>query len=239
MMGSLRVNQILSKIADGSTPTADLPQRLVEDCAWSLPVSGVGLGLMTDAGPGGTVAATDGPARLLAELQFTMGEGPCLDSARTGRPVLHPDLATTGPRRWPGFSAGALEAGICAIFSFPLCVGRIRVGVLDLYRDRSGMLTGDELGEALSFADAATTVLLHLQSQLPKAALGAIAVIDDRAEVHQATGVLSVQAGVSLADALLLLRAHAFAADRPIRSLARDVLDGVARMDIDNYDIGR
>jgi GAF domain len=123
------------------------------------------MSLATDAGPAGTVAAPDGPAAAMEELQFTVGEGPCVDSSRTGRPVLAPDLAHTGSGRWPGFSAGALDAGIRAVFALPLQVGAGRVGVLDLYRDRAGALSPEELADALTFADAATTILLHLQGQ--------------------------------------------------------------------------
>ncbi|MGZ4617266.1 MAG: GAF and ANTAR domain-containing protein [Frankiaceae bacterium] len=235
-MASVRVTQILSGIAEGSDIVAGLPQRLVSACARALPVTGVGLVLMTDKGPAGMVAATDGPAKTMEDLQFTLGEGPCVDSSRTGRPVLQPDLARSGPARWPGFSAGALAAGIRAIFAFPLQVGGIRLGVLDLYRDRLGVLSDDELAEALSFADAAKAMLLHLQAQdsLDGAEVGAIPVIEDRAEVHQASGMISVQADVTLAQALVLLRARAFAAERPILDLARDVLGRVVRFRSDD-----
>jgi hypothetical protein len=170
----------------------------------------------------------------MEDLQFTLGEGPCVDCSSTGFPVLQPDLARTGPARWPMFSAGALDAGIRAIFAFPLRVGGIRVGVLDLYRDTAGDLDDGELREALSFADAATELLLHLQSERAlgsgvASAPGAVGVIEDRAEVHQATGMISVQATVSMADALVRLRAESFARDRPILDLARDVLGGLVR----------
>ena len=79
----------------------------------------------------------------MEELQFTLGEGPCVESSGTGRPVLQPDLARTGPARWPGFSAAALEAGIGAVFALPLRVGAIRLGVLDLYRDAVGGLSAE------------------------------------------------------------------------------------------------
>jgi len=193
-------------------------------CAPTLPVSGVGLALMTDDGPAGIIAATDGAAMELEELQFTLGEGPCVDASQTGRPVLQPDLARTAPLRWPGFAGGALDAGVRAVFAFPLRVGAIRVGVLDLYRDRAGPLSTDELAEALSFADAATLLLLHEQAST--AASSAVPVLDDRAEVHQATGMVSVQAAVGLAEALVLLRARAFADERALGDLARDVLTG-------------
>ncbi len=235
MVASVRVAAILSGIATGSTPVATLPQRLVAACALALPITGAAIVLMTDSGPAGTVAATDGPAAVMEELQFTLGEGPCVDSSTTGRPVLQADLARSGPRRWPGFSAGALDAGIRAIFALPLRVGGIRLGVLDLYRDRPGALTEVELGEALSFADAATAVLLHLQAQgrTEASELGSIPVLEDRAQVHQATGMIAVEARVTLTQALVLLRARAFAAERPILDLARDVVARTVRFTTD------
>lgn len=102
--------------------------------------------------------------------------------------------------------------------------------MLDLYRDVPGVLTDHHLAEALSFADAATSILLHLQSQdLDRSDTGPVHVIEDRAEVHQATGMIAVQADVTLGQALVLLRARAFAAERPIISLAHDVLAGDVR----------
>ena len=127
-VGSVRVAQILAGVDDGGVDLTSLPQRLVSACAQALPVTGAALMLMTEAGPAGTVAVTDPTAGTMEELQFTLGEGPCVESSGTGRPVLQPDLARTGPARWPGFSAGALEAGIGAIFALPLAGGRHQAG---------------------------------------------------------------------------------------------------------------
>ena len=227
-MGSVRVAEILTAAWEASPDGLALPAELVHGCSRALPVSGVGLALMTDRGPAGTVAATDGAALELEDLQFTLGEGPCVDASQTGRPVLQPDLAATGPRRWPAFAGGALAAGVAAIFALPLRVGAIRVGVLDLYRATPGSLTPVQLREALAFADAATLLLLYLQTRAPTGEFSpdALALPGDRAEVHQATGVISVQAGRSLAEALVLLRARAYAEQRPVGDVARDVLAG-------------
>jgi len=148
-----------------------------------------------------------------------------VDASRSRRPVLQPALAGTGAARWPGFAAGALSVGVRAVFAFPLQIGGIRVGVLDLYRDVEGPLDGRQLTQSLAFADAATSVLLHLQSrQRGSVAPRLVAMVEDRAEVHQATGMISVQATLCLVDALVLLRAHAYAAERPILDVARDVI---------------
>ena len=227
-MASGRVAEILTALWAAYPDGSALPAGLVHGCARALPVSGVGLALMTEGGPAGTVAATDGPALELEELQYTLGEGPCVDASRSGRPVLQPDLAATAPHRWPAFAGGALAAGVAAVFAFPLRVGAIRVGVLDLYRATPGPLSAEHLREALSYADAATMLLLHLQTRARSDGFApdALAVLDDRAEVHQATGVVSVQAGVALAEAIVLLRARAYAEQRPVGDLARDVLAG-------------
>ncbi|WP_298806346.1 GAF domain-containing protein [uncultured Pseudokineococcus sp.] len=234
-MAPSRTREILTLISDPDADPGALAQRLVELCTASLPVTGAGLVVMTDAGPAGTVAVSDGAARTLEDLQFTLGEGPCVASSSSGRPVLVADLAAAGPARWPAFTEGALAAGVRAVFALPLRVGGIRLGVLDLYRAEVGLLGPLELAEALAFADAATTVLLHLQSRAPEGgdplAPSTVPVLDDRAEVHQATGMVSVQADVPLATALLLLRARAFATGRPVADLARDVLAGAVRFD--------
>src|SRR4051794_6314389 len=137
-LASTRVAEILRAAWAGSPDGTGLPASLAAHCVRSLPVTGAGLALMTEEGPAGIIAATDGAALILEQLQFTLGEGPCVDASETGRPVLQPDLARTAAMRWPAFAGGALDAGILAVFAFPLRVGAIRLGVLDLYRNRVG-----------------------------------------------------------------------------------------------------
>ncbi len=76
-------------------------------------------------------------------------KGPCVDASTRGRPVLQPDLGRTTPELWTGFGPAALEPGIEAIFAFPLQVGGIRLGVLDLSRESAGTLNPSQLAEAL------------------------------------------------------------------------------------------
>jgi GAF domain-containing protein len=229
-----RVTEILKLVADDGDSDASLPVRLCAACLSALPVSGVGVALMTDDGPSGVVlGATDGRARQLEELQFSLGEGPCVEASRRGHPILEPDLTAAGPARWPGFGMAVLDAGVRAIFAFPLRVGAIHVGVLDLYRDTPGHLTVLELADAMAFAEAATVVVLHLQDHSDDAGARAalLGPIDSRAGVHQATGMITVQLGVSLAEALLRLRARAYAMGRPVSDVAADVVGRRLRFD--------
>src|SRR5688500_6325361 len=112
-MRSRRVAEILSVVAGAPDERKNLPARLSTACLAALPVTGVGVALMTAAGPSGVVlAATDDRARELEELQFALGEGPCVEASASGRPALQPDLEATGPARWPRFGSAVLAAGV-------------------------------------------------------------------------------------------------------------------------------
>ena len=144
------------------------------------------------------------------------------------RPVLVPDLADGAVGRWPIYTPAVYDGGVRAVFAFPLQVGAARLGVLDVFRARSGPLTADELGRALTFADVAVTTLLDGQDAAypGSAAAGLAEALDSRAELFQAQGMVMVQLGVTLAEALTRMRAYAYAENRPLGEV---VLDIVAR----------
>ncbi len=176
--------------------------------------------------------ATDEVSELLAELQLTLGEGPGPDALACGGPVLASDLDDSGAgRRWPLFAPAAGQAGAAAIFVFPLQVGAIRVGVMGMYRERSGPLSGSQLGDALVFADTVTLLLLEAQDQAAgEAAAGSgpggqpAGLAVHRAEIDPATGMLTEQLGVGIAEAFIQLRAYAYAHDRRLSDLAGDIV---------------
>ncbi len=185
---------------------------------------------------------TDGVSEQLAELQLTLGEGPSLDAAASGGPVLVSDLAGGESRqRWPAFAPAAHQAGVGAVFAFPLRIGAIRAGVLGLYRSQPGPLSTFQLGDALIFADTATVLLLDAQDQAkgnhePEAGPGgqpAILALH-RAEIDQATGMLTEQLSVSIADAFIRLRAYAYTRDLRLTDVARDIVARRLRLSSDS-----
>jgi hypothetical protein len=221
-----RVAEILAEVRGYASEGGGLADRLVRVGRDAMNVTGVGLSLMTGSGPTAVLAATDGAARVIEELQFSLGEGPCVESVKTGRPVLHDDLAQTAAQLWPGFTPAALDAGVSAVFAFPLQVGAITLGALDLSRDFVGPLEDGDVKEAVALAAAATALLLHLQLASEPGDVHADLAnrLMDRAVVHQASGMVAVQIEADLVDALIVLRARAFASDRPIVDVARDVV---------------
>jgi hypothetical protein len=198
-----------------------------------LGVSGAGLVLMSGGQSLDFIGVSDGVSEAIEQMEYTLGEGPCVSAFRTQTPVFDADLADEGTVRWPQFRRGALAAGIHAAFGFPLLIERICIGALNLYHDQPGALTEDQIANALVVAKFASRSVLAWQADAPP---GTLAWQLERApnhkvEIHQATGRISVQAGVSLDDALVLLRAYAFSHDRPIIDVAADVAAGRLRLD--------
>ena len=180
---------------------------------------------MSDEGSHVTAAASDARSALVEELQFTLGEGPCLEAYGSGRPVLCPDLAADCRERWPGYGSAAGQHGVRAVFAFPLQIGTARLGAIDFYRNEVGVLSAPVVAQALTFADLAIRSLLDGQRQ---SHTGAYSVpldesFDNRFQVYQAQGMLSVQLGVSMPEAMVRLRAHAYAEDL----LLGDVADAI------------
>jgi ANTAR domain len=192
-------------------------------------VSGAWLVAARSTGAGHLMQATDEVSELLAELELTLGEGPGRDAAAAGGPVLASDLGEAGAvRRWPVFAPAACQAGAGAVFAFPLQVGAIRAGVMSLYRERPGSLSAFQLGDALVFADTATLLLLEAQGQAagglrPQAGQPADLALH-RAEIDQATGMLTEQLDVGIADAFVRLRAYAYVNDLRLTVVAHDIV---------------
>jgi hypothetical protein len=201
-------------------------ERLCQVCADVTEVSGAGIMLMSDDLPRGSLCTTDPVSARIEELQYMLGEGPCVDAYRQDRPVLEPDLAAPVLPRWVAFAPAAVAIGVRAMFGFPLHVGSVRIGALNLYSDRRGTLGEDQHADALVMADIAAEAVLVMQSEAPPGAIGAElqAGADFQYVVHQATGMVSAQLGVPLGRALILLRAHAFSHDRRLTQVAEDVV---------------
>lgn len=221
-MDSDRLARIIDAIGVGARPdTATYPQAVAAAAVQLLGVSGAGLTLMAK-GQLGAIWASDASSQAVEDLQFALGEGPALDAFHLGAPAFEPDL-TGAPARWPFFGPRAVELDVRAVFSFPLQVGVIRLGALNLFRDAPGLLSPDQLADALVLADVATEDIIDLQGQ-GGFSWGLADRHGQRARVHQATGMVAVQTDSDMAAALSIIRAYAFVNELTIFEVANEVL---------------
>jgi hypothetical protein len=163
-------------------------------------------------------------------------------------------LGQPGSQQWPALMENAEQLGVRSVFAFPLQIGVSRMGVLELLRAERGELDDQQLAQALRLSDAVGYAMLS------HAALGRTLQGDNssekvwtplapgttrassdpdaisatellRAVVHQATGMLSVQLAVPLDEALVRLRAFAFAQNRSIMDVSRDIVHRALRIE--------
>ncbi len=214
--------------------------RLCEVCVVLLNVDAAAISLIFDGATIGTLGCSSESARRLDEVQFTVGEGPCVDSITQRAPVLVVDLVDADDRRWPAFGPAMLAQQIRAVFALPVVVAGEYVGALDLFRHQPGPLDRESLAGAVVAAEIAGIPLIDLLSADFQAAIGdpkSNAWTDlnalSRAEVGQATGMLMAQLDIDPTEALVRLRAHAFATGRSATDIARDILDRRLKLESD------
>lgn len=215
-----RIQAMLAAVGPGSTTT------ICDVAAGAIAVSGAGVMLMSGDLPEGSLCSTNETSRLIEELQYTLGEGPCVDAFRLDRIVAEPDLADPARPRWPAFSSRAVEGGARAVFGFPLRAGAARLGALNLHQDRPGLLSVDQHADALVMAELIAGWVLDSQADAPHGSLAPELERDGEFHfvVHNAAGVISVQLGVSVTEALMRLRAYAFSNGRPLDEVAEDII---------------
>lgn len=220
-----RLTEILAELSAGGA-AAWSSTRLCEVTKDIVGVSGAGAMLMFGNEPRGSLCTSNTVSALIEELQFTLGEGPCVDAYVQSQVVLEPNLTEPATPRWLAFSPQAVDAGVRAIFAFPLQVGAVGLGALDLYRDSPGPLTEEQHADALLMTSVVAKWVLDVQAKAPP---GSVAEeleqdADFQFVVHEAAGAVSVQLGISVTEALIRLRAYAFVKDRPLRAVAEDVV---------------
>jgi hypothetical protein len=200
--------------------------RLCEVAKDLVGVTGAGVMLMSGDIPQGSLCTTNSVSNLIEDLQYTLGEGPCVDAYRLDQVVVEPDLAQPTTPRWLLFTPRVLEAGVRAVFGFPLREGAARLGALNLYRDRAVPLDHNQHADALVLADVIARWVLDAQAAAPT---GTVAEeLETGSEfhfvVHNAAGMVAVQLGVSVTEAEIRLRAYAFSENRPVKDVAEDVV---------------
>jgi len=166
-------------------------------------------------------------AAQLDEVQFSVGDGPTFQAQGTPSPVLAEDLhGHESTVRWPIFVGAAAQEGVVSAFAFPLRVGAGRLGVLTAYRKVAGALGAQQFADGLilaTFAGAEIVRVLAVEEQglTEEPDPGAY----DQTAVNFAAGMVAEQLGTTIVDALVRIRAYAFAHDLTVTDVARLIAD--------------
>jgi hypothetical protein len=223
--------RFLAGLIDRSRDQAPTLDLICQVCCDLLPITVASVVLMGDRGVEGITGASDALAAAIQNEEFTLGEGPATDVRRERRPVLVSDLRDA-TNDWPRFVPAAARLGIRALSALPLRIGAVDLGVLVLAGPHARVMANQEVADSLVLADLISRLVLDLQAGVMSETLAwSLDATDSRAVVHQATGMIAAQLDVGVAEALVRLRANAFATDRPIDEVATDVVAGRRRFE--------
>jgi hypothetical protein len=224
----------MSDVDDAAPPVSAAQLRLTEVCRASVAAlrgDGAAATLFGEGGPS-LALATDQTAERLELEQQTYGEGPSFSAFADQAPVVVEDLrGIAAQQRWPALCRSVAQLEVGRVVALPVGVGGIRLGVLSVYSRAAGPMSHGQLPAALLAADGAALAMLDGEPEslgaVPLSELGPV--LDYR--IHQATGMVMGQTGLSAHDALTSLRARAFTQDLPLQRLAADVIARRARFD--------
>ena len=202
--------------------------RLFEPFLGVLPVDGVSISTFGDFLPDETISASDAQSMRLDELQFDLGEGPSWDALETGAPVFEPNIRERPNRVWPAFSEAIIADDLGALFAFPLSLGPLRIGAIDLYTSRPSHLSDLNIQHTAALATVVSRLVLARAIRLSQSDIQGETDTRkqfSRREVHQATGMVLAQLGISALDARLIIQGHAFAVGRSVQEIAEEIID--------------
>lgn len=229
MVDHARATTILRRFAGtlvNEYDLVDVLEQLGQDVALALGCAGAGAMLGDREGALHFVSTSDDVLTTLEQLQIELDEGPCLLAFRTGETVVAADLAAD--ERFPAFGPRAVEAGMCAVYSFPMHLQDTTIGALNLYARDAGDLTEEALTLGQSMADVATIYVVHardledhreLTSGLQKA-------LDTRVIIEQAKGFLARHWKIDPKQAFELMRHHSRSNSIRVRDVAADIVSG-------------
>lgn len=192
----------------------------------ALPLDGAAISTLTEFLGNETVSASGPLAARLDELQFDLGEGPCWDAMRTGKPVLEPDVKSQPNGSWMAFSQAIAGHDVGAIYAFPLAFGPLKLGAMDLYSGAPRALSSREERQGSILAGLISRIVLDraIRRADEPDLLGAEDQFSRRL-IHQATGMVLAQLAISAEDARLLIQGHAFARNTSMREIAEEILE--------------
>lgn len=196
-------------------------------------LSGAGISITSKDGMQEQLCTSNDVAQRLMDLEITLKEGPGYDASQSGTANEVSDLVANEEQRWTFYSPEAVELGARAVFGFPIHIGAAVFGALSLYRDSAGPLSEEQSSSAYLMASVIGRAVLVMQAGVPRGAIANELQGQSTFDfsVHQASGMLSVQAKLSVKDALIMLRAHAFAMGLSPSELAHRIIDRDTRFD--------
>ena len=196
----------LSRLSSGRLSLEDLLTRVATFAVRAIPgADGAGLTLIEED-RADTIVKSAPFVREIDDIQYGLGEGPCISAAESGQTMRSGSLG--GDLRWPRFGARVGRLGVHSVLSLPLISDDTVVGAMNVYAHAPNSFDerSARLGELFAVPAAIAVQNAQILAQTQRLAANLQAALTNRAVIDQAIGIMMSRAGVSSDDAFARLR---------------------------------
>jgi GAF domain-containing protein len=219
----------LARLTSGSLELEGLLTRVATYAVQAIPgADGAGLTLLEQDRPD-TVVATAAFVSEIDDIQYGMGQGPCISAAAEARPVLSGSLGADS--RWPRFGGRVARLGVHSVVSLPLVTPDGVVGAMNVYAQAKNAFDdrAAELGMIFAAPAAIAVQNAHVLAQARRLAEQLQAALETRGVVDRAVGIMMSRSGGTDAEALERLREMSQSEHRKLSVVARSIVDEAVR----------
>ncbi|WP_223263098.1 GAF and ANTAR domain-containing protein [Arthrobacter sp. NamB2] len=175
-----------------------------------------------------TVACSSDEARILDELQYGFGDGPCLHAISTGNTVIVDDVRTDS--RWPDYFRAVADHEYFAMMGVPLVLGSEGGAALNFYAARPRTFTSSTQLLAEGFATQAAKALQMVLrvSRHANTSTNLKAAMESRTTIDIAIGIIMGQNRCTQAEAYAMLHRASNAQNKKLRDIAERIVTGIS-----------
>jgi GAF domain-containing protein len=219
----------LSRLSSGRWDLVDLLGQVASFAVRAIPgAEGAGLTLL-EADGADTIVKTAPFVGDIDDIQYGLGEGPCISAAATGRTMRSGSLGDDP--RWPRFGPRADRLGVHSVLSLPLISHEAVAGAMNVYAHAPGSFDerSEELGELFAVPAAIAVQNAQILAQTRRLAVSLQAALTSRAVIDQAIGILRSRSGISADEAYDRLCQHSQREDIKVNEVAAGVVREAVR----------
>jgi GAF domain-containing protein len=219
----------LSRLASSRLSLEDLLTRVATYAVRAIPgADGAGLTLLEE-NRADTIVATAPFVREIDDIQYGLGQGPCITAAQEGRTIISGSLG--GDQRWPRFGGRVARRGVHSVVSLPLIAPDGVVGAMNVYAHAKDVFDdrAAELGEIFAAPAAIAVQNAQVLAQTQRLATQLQAALETRGVIDRAVGILMSRTGSTEQQALDRLRSLSQHEHHKLAVVARQIVDEAVR----------
>jgi len=219
----------LGELATGLLSLEESLTRVAQFAVRAIPgAEGAGLTLLEE-NRSDTIVATADFVTQVDDIQYSLGQGPCISAAADQQTVMSGSLG--GDQRWPQFGSRVARLGVHSVVSLPLLTNAGVLGAMNVYAHQKNAFPADagRLGELFAVPAAIAVQNAQVLAQTKRLASQLQAALSSRGVIERAIGIMMSRSGGTESEALDRLRSLSQHQHEKLPIVAQTIVDEAVR----------